>query len=184
MELLIGENLKKIRKTKGLSLDQTAKITSVSKAMLGQIERGESSPTISTLWKISTGLKISLSSLINDSNQNLSIVDTKDLTPIQEYSGNMCLYNIFPFNIKTGFEILLIELNKDCKHISPEHDEGVEEYITVLEGKLKMIIEQKSLILTKGQSIKFNASVEHTYKNEFEGKTIFHNTIFYCPTKF
>ena len=46
----IAQHLKALRKAQGLSLDSVAKLTGVSKAMLGQIERQESSPTISTLW--------------------------------------------------------------------------------------------------------------------------------------
>ena len=63
----VGKNLRKIRNDLGLSLDETSKLTGVSKTMLGQIERGESSPTISTLWKISSGLKISFTSILDDS---------------------------------------------------------------------------------------------------------------------
>lgn len=58
----IGERLKEIRANRVLTLDDTAKITGVSKPMLGQIERGQSIPTITTLWKIATGLKVPLSS--------------------------------------------------------------------------------------------------------------------------
>jgi len=57
--LNISSALKKARMEKGLTLEETSALTGVSKAMLGQIERAESTPTISTLWKISTGLKIS-----------------------------------------------------------------------------------------------------------------------------
>ena len=59
--LKIGERLKEIRNTRHLTLDEVAELTGVSKPMLGQIERGQSSPTINVLWKISTGLKIPLS---------------------------------------------------------------------------------------------------------------------------
>ena len=55
--LQIGERLKEIRKTRGLTLDAVSEMTDVSKPMLGQIERGQASPTINTLWKISNGLK-------------------------------------------------------------------------------------------------------------------------------
>lgn len=48
----IGKNLQEIRKSRGLSLDQVSEMSGVSKGMLGQIERGESNPTISVLWKI------------------------------------------------------------------------------------------------------------------------------------
>ena len=59
MSGIIAENLKRIRKENKWSLDTVSDMTGVSKSMLGQIERGESSPTISTLWKIATGLHIS-----------------------------------------------------------------------------------------------------------------------------
>ena len=45
----IAFNLKRIRKSKNMSLDMLAERTGVSKSMLGQIERGESNPTVSTI---------------------------------------------------------------------------------------------------------------------------------------
>ena len=64
MSSRISENLRQIRKEKKLSLDSMAEQTGVSKSMLGQIERGESSPTVATLWKIATGLHISFTALL------------------------------------------------------------------------------------------------------------------------
>ena len=63
-EDIIGANLRKIRNAAGLSLSKAADLTGVSKAMLGQIERGESSPTIATLWKIAKGFHLPLTALI------------------------------------------------------------------------------------------------------------------------
>lgn len=63
-EIKVGVNLKRLRQEKGWSLDKTAKETGVSKAMLGQIERGESSPTVAKLWQIASGFEVSLSSFI------------------------------------------------------------------------------------------------------------------------
>lgn len=60
----IAKHIKALRQHKGLSLDATAKATGVSKAMLGQIEREESSPTIATLWKIASGLDTSFSAFL------------------------------------------------------------------------------------------------------------------------
>lgn len=64
--LNIGKHLKNIRQNRELSLDEAAEMTGVSKPMLGQIERGQSSPTITTLWKIATGLKVPLSSFLQE----------------------------------------------------------------------------------------------------------------------
>ena len=63
LEENIGSNLKRIRKAQKMSLDMLAKKTGVSKSMLGQIERGESSPTISTLGKIVEGIPVPLEEL-------------------------------------------------------------------------------------------------------------------------
>ena len=60
----IAANLKRIRKSKKMSLDILARKTGVSKSMLGQIERGESIPTISTIAKITNGINISFEELL------------------------------------------------------------------------------------------------------------------------
>ena len=56
----ISINLKTIRREKGMSMDEVAEQTGVSKSMLGQIERGEANPTIGTLGKIVSGLRVDL----------------------------------------------------------------------------------------------------------------------------
>ena len=58
---VLAENLRRMRENRRLSLDAVARLTGVSKSMLGQIERGEVNPTVSTMWKIAGGLKVNLS---------------------------------------------------------------------------------------------------------------------------
>jgi len=60
----LASTLKNLRQARGWSLSRLADETGVSKAMLGQIERNESSPTVATLWKIATGLNVPFSSFI------------------------------------------------------------------------------------------------------------------------
>ena len=57
----LATTLKSLRQQRGWSLSRLAEETGVSKAMLGQIERNESSPTVATLWKIATGLNVAFS---------------------------------------------------------------------------------------------------------------------------
>ncbi len=74
MNLKIGEKLKSLRTTRALSLDDVSTLTGVSKPMLGQIERGQSIPTVTTLWKIATGLKTPLSFFLEEPQAEYSIV--------------------------------------------------------------------------------------------------------------
>ncbi len=59
IEKQVAENIKRLRKVRNYSLDQLSSMTGVSKGMLAQIEKGSSSPTITTLWKIANGLQVS-----------------------------------------------------------------------------------------------------------------------------
>ena len=63
----LSTTLKQLRQQRGWSLSRLAEATGVSKAMLGQIERNESSPTVATLWKIATGLNVPFSTFLRRS---------------------------------------------------------------------------------------------------------------------
>ena len=64
----VSENLKRLRQSKGMSLDQVAEQTGVSKSMLAQIEKGTANPSLGVLGKITSGL-LSGEAGRNDSNQ-------------------------------------------------------------------------------------------------------------------
>lgn len=179
LNLIIGNKLREIRTKRNLSLDEVTKLTGVSKAMLGQIERGQSNPTVSTLWKIATGLKVSFSLFVEDNQEDLHIICQNDISPIIEDNNKMRLYSIFPFDANKGFEIFTIELEENCNHISSSHNQGVEEYIIVTEGEIEINIDDKKFILKKGNSIRFMANKPHAYKNINKGISIFQNIILY-----
>ena len=56
--------LRKARKARGLSLDAVAKLSGVSRSMVSQIERGESSPTVATLWNLTQALQVDFAGLL------------------------------------------------------------------------------------------------------------------------
>ena len=62
---VIAVNLKRLRTERNLSLGGLAELSGVSKVMLSQIEKGESNPTINTIWKIAVGLQVSYTRLID-----------------------------------------------------------------------------------------------------------------------
>lgn len=175
----IGENLKEFRKARGLSLDQAAEMTGVSKAMLGQIERGESNPTVNTLWKIATGLQVSFSSIIKDNKADVLYVEKNSIPPLTEGSGNYRVYPIFPFDPRRKFEIFTVEMDLDCVHRSEKHNEGVEEYITVTTGELEVTIGEEKYCIPAGDSIRFSADQEHIYYNKHIGITSYQLVIYY-----
>ena len=179
VSLKIGERLKEIRNTRHLTLDEAAELTGVSKPMLGQIERGQSSPTINVLWKISTGLKIPLSFFCRQPETEYTVAWLSEKEMIMEEDGGMRAYPLFPFDPARNVEVFYIEFDAGVQHDSMPHVEGVEEYIFLVQGALKMIIGGKEVFLLEKQSIRFGADISHTYHNVSDEVCTVYNVIFY-----
>ncbi|UVI32924.1 helix-turn-helix domain-containing protein [Paenibacillus spongiae] len=182
IHIRIGHNLQKIRKQQGLSLEKTAQLTNVSKGMLHQIERGVIQPTVTTVWKIATGLHISFSDLLKDDETSVSIVTRKDEPDVTEDNGRCKLFMLFPFDPQTRFEMYTIILETAGSCNSTPHNEGVQEYITVVSGMLQIRIQDETYTLREGQSIRFAGNVPHRYMNHAEDTTTLHVTMHYAES--
>ena len=176
---VIGQRLKAIRTSKGLSLEETAKRTGVSKPMLGQIERGRSIPTVTTLWKIATGLKTPLSAFLEEPQPEYAVVARNQPEAIFEEDGQMRAYPMFGYDPIRNVEIFYIEFDGGCRHESEQHDAGVEEYLFVLTGTLHLALLKQELTLEQGQAIRFRADVPHVYQNPGQTLCSVYNIIFY-----
>lgn len=84
----VAANLKRIRKSKCMSLDQTAEQTGVSKSMLAQIERGTANPSLGVLGKVTSGLRIEFQELIQPPREDCLLVTPQELLPTKELEGN------------------------------------------------------------------------------------------------
>ncbi len=176
----VGRNLLAIRKSRGLSLDNVAELTGVSKAMLGQIERGDSNPTISVLWRIVGGLGISFTTLIEEADADVTVVSPEGLEPFVEEDGAYRAYPLFPYNLRTKFETYLVSLDPGREHASEPHNDGVEEYIFVHRGVLELGFGDDLHRIPAGSSVRFSANRPHRYRNPGAEATEFYTVIFYA----
>lgn len=176
---VISMNLKRIRGDKKLSLDKVAQMTGVSKSMLGQIERGESNPTITTVWKIANGLKISFTSLLNRQEPDTVIVTKEDVEPMIEDNGRYKLYPFFPYEDGRRFEVYKVEIEKGGYLSAEPHRQETYEFITVFEGEITIRVDDKEYTVKKGDSVKFRADKPHAYHNSGNDKTKLSMVIYY-----
>jgi len=181
-ELQVSNNLKQIRKAKGWSLDKTAKATGVSKAMLGQIERGESSPTVTKLWQIASGLEVSFSSFITPSLSSELASLFRDANTLREERLNEGFFVsvVFPFEPSVGFEVYELGLSEHYQHISEPHNYGVTEHILCISGQMAVFFDDSWHELVPGQAVRFNAAQRHGYRNIGKEKAVFHDIIHYA----
>ena len=162
---LIGENLKRVRAEMSLSLDAVARLSGVSKSMLGQIERGEVNPTISTMWRIANGLKVSFSSLVTRAHTGSEIIARSEVEPLVEDGGKVRNYPVFPFDAERGFEMYAIDIDAGGYLQADAHSAGTQEFITLHAGELSIRVGEDEHLLACGDSIRFNSDAAHAYHN-------------------
>ncbi len=175
----VSENIKNAREQKKLTLDAAAQATGVSRSMLAQIEKGDANPTITVLWKIANGYKVSFSSLVEEKSEQQTIFFAEKISPIEEDDGRYINYPAFTFDENRGFETYRIVIAKDGGLMSEPHLSGTEEYITVFSGSVEINVLEKTFRLNKGDSLKFKADVEHSYKNVGDKKCVLSMLLYY-----
>lgn len=177
---ILSQNLKRIREAQGLSLDRMAELTGVSKSMLYQMERAQSCPSITTLYKISNALKISLSQLVSEPQPDTIVVSTKDVRAITSKDHSFRIYTMFPCTNERGFEIFYSEIMPGGGSSSEAHQAGTREYITVFEGDLNVYIDNKTFHVPAQHAIGFAADVSHSYHNPGIIPVVFCDIIHYA----
>lgn len=162
---VVAVNIKRMREQKKLTLDAAAELTGVSRSMLSQIEKGDVNPTISVLWKIANGYKVSFTSLVEREQDHVSVLRAVDITPLAEDDGRYKNYPVFPFDEKRLFETYRIVIEPSGYLAAQPHLNGAEEYITVFAGNVEITVGEECIALAKGDSVSFRADTPHSYKN-------------------
>lgn len=175
----VASNLKALRERKKLSLDALSQLTGVSKSMLGQIERSEVNPTISVLWKISGGLKISFSELIEQPSARLEIVRDGDTPVMIEADGQYINHLVFAFDEGRRFEQYRITILPGGVFHAQAHLPGTEEFIIVFEGCAELTVGGATNELGARDSMRFLADVPHSYRNPGDTSTEMSMVIYY-----
>jgi XRE family transcriptional regulator, regulator of sulfur utilization len=178
-------NLKRLRENREWSLNRTASSTGVSKAMLGQIERAESSPTIATLWKIAKGFNVSLSSLVEpiptENEKNVALLRDGDALRKSVEGDGMLVSVLHTYEARVGFEMFELTFHAHYHRLSVAHKDNVIEYVTVISGTLEILVDEEWVLVKTGQSLRFPGDVDHGYRNTADEQAIVHCLIHY-PT--
>lgn len=164
-----GQRVKKVRKEKTMTLEELSKRSDVSKSMLSQIEREEKKPTIQVASQIAAGLGVTVSQLLGEHKNQEAAVIRKSQRPFQRNPvSGFERHLLSPSLSGNGIEFIL-HVIPPFKESGPllSQKQGVEEYIYVAQGKLKIELGkgQDVHVLNEGDSIFFEADTEHRFVN-------------------
>jgi transcriptional regulator with XRE-family HTH domain len=163
----VGANLRRLRSKRGLSLERLARRSGVSRAMLSQIELGQSAPTITTLWKIARALDVTFSALIAHRDDTAPRVLTADAAKrLTNHDGTFTSRALFPFGQPRRTEFYELRLKPGGREVATPHPPGTVENLVVTSGVLELGVEQATYQLRAGDAILFGADVPHHYINQ------------------
>lgn len=161
----IGENLKKIRKARNLTIDDLSTNAEVSKSMISEIERGIRNPSITIIWNLANALKVPLNYFLKEDDSEEPRIYRRQETG-QIGGEGYSFRSIIDFDSEKKFEIYFCEYNADTLTDKSTHFEGVEEYALVTQGILTLYIHNQKYTIHEGEVIHFVANQEHCYANE------------------
>jgi XRE family transcriptional regulator, regulator of sulfur utilization len=160
----VAENLRVLRESRGLSLDQLAELTGVSKSMLRQIEMAKSSPTIATIWKIANGLRISFTSLLCKPVLQAEVKSFRAESPLTDEDKHYRLFPLIPFSPEQPFETYYLEIDPGTVFNGEPHQGNVYEYIFLNQGKMRVTVGEEEYQIGAGEFLQFQAGHRHRYE--------------------
>lgn len=160
---IIGYNLKKLREERRLSQGQLAEMAGVSKVVISQIEKGDSNPTINTIWKLTGALNLPYTSLLEMNTIKTEHVSKTEVAELVEEKYH--IFSYYPKNSDRNFEVYEVEMEAGCNHPSIGHSTNSYEYVFLTEGKITIRVNDTEYTLKKEDAIFFDAAVPHCYIN-------------------
>ena len=167
LSIIVGENLRQLRRKNGLSLEQLGSLSGVSRAMLGQIETGKSAPTINLLGRIAEALKVSVPSLISNPGAGGTIIVPRDrATIVTSSEGGFVSRALFPWGDPQSVEIYEVTVSAQHRETFAAQPAGAKKNLVILTGSLEIVVgEDSPARLLEGDAILFNADTPHHFRN-------------------
>jgi transcriptional regulator with XRE-family HTH domain len=177
----LGPNLRRLRSKRGLSLERLARRSGVSRAMLSQIELGQSAPTINLLWKIARALEVPFSSLIDrGTNDVATVLPARSGKLLANQEGTFTSRALFPFDERRNrTEFYELRLKAAGEEQAQPHPPGTTENLVVTAGAVEIEVDHVAHRLEIGDAILFGADVPHRYRNTGSAEAVMYLVMTY-----
>lgn len=164
---VVGGNLRRLRTERGLSLEGLARLSGVSRAMLGQIELGQSAPTINVLWKIARALELPFAALMSQPQEASGprVIRAQRTKRLTSHDGGFSSRALFPFDEPRRVEHYELTLKGGAAEEAEAHAPGTKENLAVSVGEVEVVVGGVAHHLGTGDAISFDADVPHAYRN-------------------
>lgn len=165
----VGESLQRLRGERGLSIRALAKISGLSANALSMIERGRTSPSVSTLYKLAEALNVPVTAFFGAPEEREQVIhlraNERARVPIvrgtwEGLGGEKFTGRVEPF-------VLSLDTSADSGPTPMVHTGH--EFVFCLDGKIEYLVEESRYALSPGDSLLFAAHLVHRWRNSGQG---------------
>jgi len=170
---MVGINIKRLRKEKGISMRDFAKKVKVSVSFISQLEAEKINPSLSKLKDIANALNTTVGSLIGENAKpdDVLIVREKDRKHDDHIGEGINIYLLTSHDPYKQMEPLLLKMDVNANSGEHKYQHFGQEFVLILKGKCEITLNETKYILNKGDSIYFNSNVPHFFKNISNSET-------------
>lgn len=168
------DEVRRLRKLRGWSLDELSAASGVSRSMLNQIERGRVNPTLAVAHRIAQAFKLSLGRMLDTENSatNIEVIRADD----RQYhyrSDRYCrIRTLSPLHLEKDVEFYELTLRPKGRLRSSAHYQGTREFLTIQQGQVQVTSGDDTVNLKQGDSAQYAADIQHAIENSGENDAI------------
>lgn len=166
----LGNQVRKLRNKRDLTLQDLADLTGLSKPNLSQIENNLVTPPIATLLKIATALGVPIGHFFQESPQKSNMIVTRKEDrygvakgPHISHIGYQYEPLAYPKIDKSMEPFIVHMVERESSDIVYNNHRG-EEFLYVLEGRLEFCYGEETVVLQEGDSLYFDSVLPHGYR--------------------
>jgi transcriptional regulator with XRE-family HTH domain len=160
----LGKKIRDLRCRRGLTVQQLAAASSLSKGFISQVENDRTSPSLATLRDLARALDTTVAYLVVEDDQAPHVVRGRE-RPVVPSQPTRSRIEVLSAQPRRNLELLHVELPPGGSAGSEQHFHYGEECLLCLEGRVKVTCGDHDLMLEAGDSCHYEGRVPHTIEN-------------------
>jgi transcriptional regulator with XRE-family HTH domain len=160
----LGSKIRDLRLRRGLTVQQLAEASHLSKGFISQVENGRTSPSLATLHDLAAALQTSAGYLVVEEDAKLHVVRAAERPRIQP-GGNPSRVEVLSALPRRNLELLLAELPPGLPPGKERHRHHAEECLLCLEGRVRLVHGEEVVVLEAGDSCHYDGRISHSIEN-------------------
>jgi transcriptional regulator with XRE-family HTH domain len=160
----VGFNLRQLRSAKGLTLDQLATLSELTRGYISLVERGLKTPSVAALLRLAAALDV-----------NVTYLFDPNPTPAPRYTLFRQQKRSAPVQ-EGGFDLLALAASRTQKRMepflirprlksAPRASHAGEEFLFVVSGGVAIKIDGEEILLEKGDCLYFSGETPHEVRS-------------------